>query len=306
MIAPYIYGVLKEPFKLSQTVKKKILIIKESGETAEFSDTKLRASLMRAGASNQQIDSIIEQIESKLHPGISTRSIYKQAFSLLKESSRHLAARYHLKRAIMELGPSGYPFEKYIGEILRIQGYEIKIGEIVQGKCVQHEVDVLASKDQHQLMVECKYHNQPGHICDIKVPLYIHSRFTDIVAQWNKTNNDPNIHYEGWVATNTQFSQDAIQYSTCIGLKLLGWNYPAKGSLKSLIDSLGLYPITCLTSLTAHEKQELLDKKIVLCREIQDNQKLLDGLHIKSGRQSIILQETHLLCGHLRTNEVDN
>ena len=39
---------------------------------------------------------------------------------------------------------------------------------------------------------------------------------------------------------------------------MLGWDYPVKGSLKNLIDALGLYPITCLTSLTKKEKQNIV------------------------------------------------
>lgn len=284
-------------------MKKDLLITKASGEIAKFSESKLRSSLQRAGASSDQIDGIIDGVTEKLYEGITTKKIYRLAFNLLKESSRHLAAKYHLKQAIMELGPSGYPFEKYIGEILRYQGYEIKVGVVVQGRCVQHEVDVIAQVDHQQLMIECKYHNQPGIFCDVKVPLYIHARFKDVETQWIQSQGQETKLYQGWVVTNTRFSSDAIQYGTCAGLKLIGWNYPAKGSLKDQIDTLGLYPITCLTSLTKNEKQDLLDKKIVLCKEIDQNRKLLEQIGVKPSRIDIILQETHLLCKHLTNNE---
>ena len=41
------------------------------------------------------------------------------AFNLLKANSKFVAAKYQLKRAIMELGPSGYPFESFISEVLK-------------------------------------------------------------------------------------------------------------------------------------------------------------------------------------------
>lgn len=276
-----------------------LIIRKASGETAKFSEIKLRNSLQHSGASNEQIDTVIEAISDKLYPGISTKEIYKIAYKLLQGSSRPLAAKYNLKHAIMDLGPSGFPFERYVAEILRHQGYSVKVGQLVRGQCVQHEVDVIAIADHLQLMIECKYHNLPGTICDVKIPLYIHSRFKDVEAQWLKTSENNAISYEGWVVTNTRFSDDAIQYGTCAGLKLIGWDYPAKGSLKSMIDMLGLYPITCLTSLTRHEKILLLEKKIVLCLELVNNQFLLEQMRISVARIETVLQEAKQLCKDL-------
>lgn len=276
-----------------------LIITKASGEAAKFSESKLRSSLQHSGATNEQIDNVVKEISKKLYPGISTKKIYKMAYGLLQGSARPLAAKYRLKGAIMELGPSGFPFEKYFGEILRHQGYGVKVGEIVQGQCVQHEVDVVAIVDHSQLMIECKYHNSPGTICDVKIPLYIHSRFKDIEAQWLKFSKNKAVSYQGWVVTNTRFSDDAIQYGTCAGLKLIGWNYPAKGSLKDMIDTLGLYPITCLTSLTGHEKTILLEKKIVLCLELNNNRHLLEEARVSPARIETVMEEARQLCAHL-------
>jgi hypothetical protein len=280
-----------------------LIITKASGEAAKFSESKLRSSLQHSGATKDQIDNVVDEISKKLYAGISTKKIYKMAYSLLQGSSRPQAAKYHLKSAIMELGPSGFPFEKYVGEILRHQGYRVSVGEFVQGQCVQHEVDVIAFVDHLQLMIECKYHNLPGTICDVKIPLYIHSRFKDVEAQWLKSSKNKAISYQGWVVTNTRFSDDAIQYGTCAGLKLIGWDYPAKGSLKDMIDKLGLYPVTCLTSLAKHEKKFLLEKKIVLCLELNNNQHLLEQARVSPARIDTVMQEVRQLCKHL--NEID-
>lgn len=280
---------------------KELHITKASGKTATFSEEKLRKSLQRVGASPDQIDSVIREISDKLYEGITTKKIYRMAFSLLKESSRHIAAKYHLKQAIMELGPSGFPFEKYVGEILASQGYSTRVSVKVQGKCVTHEIDVIAKRDNIQLMVECKYHNLSGTFCDIKIPLYIHARFNDVLSIWKQSSDA--LHYEGWLVTNTRFSSDAIQYGACAGLKLLGWDYPAQESLKDQIDKLALYPITCLTSLTKAEKQWLLDRRVVLCKEMYNNDQLLEQLQIKASRIDIIRQEVHQLCKSIVVNE---
>ncbi len=276
--------------------QKQLLITKASGEKVPFSVEKLRISLHRSGATDEQAERVITELTEKLYQGITTKKIYHIAFRLLKETSRHIAAKYHLKRAIMELGPSGYPFEKFIGEILRLQGFSVQVGQIVQGHCVEHEVDVVAMKDNLQLMIECKYHNQPGVVCDVKVPLYIQSRFKDVEAEWMKMDWKGKKTFQGWVVTNTRFSSSAVQYGTCIGLKLLGWDYPGKGSLKDQIETLGLYPITCLTALMKAEKEQLLNKKIVLCREIVENEKLLrQMLSLTPSRLDTVMKEAREL-----------
>ena len=276
-----------------------VWITKASGEKADFSDQKLRASLHHAGASDEQADAIVDEINGKLFAGITTKKIYKLAFDLLKDTSPHLAGRYQLKRAIMELGPSGYPFERFVAEILRCQGFDVQVGVTVHGTCVKHEIDVIALKDHQHFMVECKYHNSQGVVCDVKIPLYIQSRFKDVESQWVKLQGHANKFHQGWVVTNTKFSGDAIQYGICAGLNLVGWNYPVGASLKDQIDSLGLHPVTSLTSLTAEEKRKLLDHNVVLCREICQNEHHLDRLGIAPARKKGILEEAHLLCQKL-------
>jgi len=277
-------------------------IIKANGEKSVFDSKKLFSSLTRSGADEGLAHDIVKAITSELHPGISTKKIYKKAFSLLKERSRFLAARYNLKNAIMILGPSGYPFERFVGELLRYQGFKVEIAKMVAGKCVNHEVDVIAEKDNHHFMIECKYHNQPGTLTDVKIPLYIQSRFLDVAEQWKRQPGHEHKFHQGWVVTNTRFTLDAIQYGNCASLKLLGWDYPTKGSLKHLIDSLGLYPITTLTSLTLTEKKALLEMKLVLCRELYGNQTILSQVGIKGPRIKTILEECHNLCKRAMTS----
>ena len=174
-----------------QTKTEKIQVTKKSGDLAPFSREKLRLSLIKSGASKKNIQHIISEIEKILYQGISTKEIYKKAFALLRKSSRPMAAKYKLKKAIMELGPSGFPFERYLAAILKEEGYTTKIGQIIQGMCVQHEVDVVAEKGNQRVIIECKFHTDSHHICDVKVPLYINSRFLDLEKQrMKKKSND--------------------------------------------------------------------------------------------------------------------
>ncbi len=203
----------------------------------------------------------------------------------------------------MELGPSGYPFEKFVAEIFNRKGYKTQVGQIVKGNCVSHEVDVIAENETEHFMIECKYHNTPGRVSDVKIPLYIQSRFKDVEAAWLKIPKFASKLHQGWVVTNTKFTTDALQYGTCIGLKLIGWNYPNGESLRSMIDTLKLYPITCLTSLTGYEKQKLLENKIVLTKELLENQTLLEDAGIKPTRIVTIMNEASLLCRQENTEQ---
>ena len=275
---------------------KEIAIVKMTGETAEFDQSRLRRSLERSGASDVVIKQVIDKIETSLYDGITTKEIYKTAFALLRKSSRPTAARYKLKKAILELGPTGFPFEKFVGKILSYEGFRTEVGVIVKGHCVNHEVDVIAEKDEKHFMVECKFHGDQSRHCDVKIPLYIQSRFLDVEKQWRKKDGHDTKFHQGWIFTNTRFTSDAIQFGTCAGLMLVSWDYPKNGSLKERIDISGLHPITCLTTLSKNEKQRLLAKNKVLCMELCNQPELLKSIGIMKQRHKNILKEAHELC----------
>ena len=167
---------------------------------------------------------------------------------------------------------------------------------IVEGNCVNHETDVVAQKGEKHFMVECKFPNQPGVKSDVKIPLYIYARFLDVEKKSKAIQGHGEKFHQGWLVTNTRFTKDAIQYGSCVGLHLLGWDYPQKESLNELIDASGLHPITSLTTLTKTETQQLLEKRIVLCKELCQKPELLDSIGIASVRKERILQESHELC----------
>ena len=274
---------------------KNITITKASGIQDKFSSEKLRASLKKSGADDNTVENILFEIESILYDGISTKKIYQAAFNMLKKGLKSNAGRYNLKRAIMALGPSGFPFEKYIAAIFEWQGYKVQTQLFLEGACVTHEIDVLAENEDHFLLTECKFHNSLGIVSNVKIPLYLHSRYKDVQNNWQKTSGKP---LECCVVTNTKFSADAVKYAVCAGLRLLSWDYPPKESLRNLIDESGLYPITCLTSLTNKEKETILVEGIVLCKELLKREALLHDLRISLTRIPNILSEIKSLCSY--------
>lgn len=273
--------------------KENLQIVKSSGDKVDFSISKLRSSLYRSGADELTVDNIINVVRDELYQGISTKEIYNRAFALLKKSKSIYASKYKLKKAIYELGPTGFPFENFIGALLEYSGYQVEVGKIMQGKCVSHEVDVIASKNEQHIVAECKFHSEKTTTCNVKIPLYINSRYRDIIDQYKNTSKCPN---ECWVVTNTRFTADALTYGKCSGLYLLSWDYPRDNGLKDRIDRLGLYPITVSTLLTNREKQFLLSREIVLCRQLLNDVFYLDHLGISETRKEKIQSEISMLC----------
>ncbi|MCJ7465605.1 MAG: ATP cone domain-containing protein [Maribacter sp.] len=271
-------------------------IVKTSGEKVKFSMDKLRSSLIRSGADDNLVKQITNTIRDELYQGITTKEIYNRAFALLRKKRSVSASKYKLKKAIYELGPTGFPFEKFVAAILEYSGYHTEVGKIMQGICVKHEIDVFAEKNGHVSIIECKFHSEEGRNCDVKVPLYIHSRYQDVKQQWEKGADKTKIMDHGMVVTNTRFTEDAIIYGNCVGLNLLSWDFPKDNGLKDRIDRLGLYPITVSHLLTFREKAFLLARDIVLCRQLVKDKFFLDHLGIAEIRKNKILDEVGQLC----------
>jgi len=273
-----------------------ITVTKSNGDKVPFDANKIREALKHSGARPEQIEEALQLVRYNLYDGISTHKIYQTAYRVLRKRSHHAAGRYRLKKAMLELGPSGYPFEKFVGKLLDAQGYSTLVDQIVQGACITHEVDVVARKQNKQIMVECKYHSDNKRKSDVKVALYIHSRFLDVSKAWKKEQQGTSVQYEGMLVTNTRFSDDATQFAECAGLQLVSWDYPSGNSLKDWIDKSGLHPLTSLSLLKRSEKQFLLEKGVVLCSDLKDYTHLLHQLGINQQKIQKILREADLLA----------
>ncbi len=275
-----------------------MIITKADGTQEPFDSSKLIQSLTRAGAHPDVIQKVLAEIESSLTPGVSTKVIYRKAFSILRKLERRPAVRYSLRRAVMELGPSGFPFEKFIGEIFKEQGYTVVIGRTVQGHCIPHEDDVIAYSDTELHLVEAKFHNNHGVKTDTKVALYIKARFDDLKDAVINVGAKERTMTDGWLITNTKFTRTAKQYASCQNLHIVGWNYPQQGNLHDLIVDAELHPLTSLTTLSKGEKKLLLGQGIVLLKTIKRDPSLLDFLGISDVKKKKILDEVGVICVH--------
>jgi hypothetical protein len=263
-------------------------VLKGSGQIEAFSEQKLRSSLRRSGAGDEAIERTVRAVRGQLRDGMSTRQLFRIAHRELKKATRPTAARYALQRAILDLGPSGFPFERYVAELLRHDGWRTELGVTLQGRYVAHEVDIDARRKGERILCECKFREKPEGKVDVKVALYVHARAEDLA---------PARPDRFWLVTNGRFTQDALRYGAGVGLYLLSWNHPRGESLRERIDRAGLHPVTCLAGLRKAEKQELLRRRVVLCADLQQDPDLVDDLGLSHRRARQLWSELEGLCG---------
>ena len=272
-------------------------IKKSSGILEPFNREKLVDSLQKAGASMFVADDVAKEIEKKLKQGMPTRMIYSQAFKLLRKKESRPAIRYSLRRSIADLGPTGFPFENFVGEIFKAKGFTVANDVMVNGKCIEHEIDVVAYDDDQLVMTEVKFHNQLMLKSDVKVALYIKARFDDLKDIEFNIGGKKRVMTQGLLITNTKFTENAIKFGACSGVNMIGWNYPAKGNLHDLIEETGLHPLTCLVTLSLTEKKTLFEKGFVTCKSLREKSGILKEIQVPENRINKILDEIDEVAG---------
>lgn len=238
-----------------------IHILKANGESEKFSSDKVITSLRRSGASNKEIKQILKEVYPNIRDGMRTKDLYQMVYhSLAKLEGRgkYVATRYSLKKAISELGPTGFPFEQLVAGVLTKLGYKTETNLVLQGECVGHEIDISALKENDKYMIEAKFHKKMGYKTDIKTALYVYARFLDLQKQFSIP----------WIFTNTKVTSEVTKYALCKNIKVTSWDYPKGEGLRDLIDKAHLHPITSLSELDSMTKQNLLDHNVIFIKDL--------------------------------------
>ena len=266
-----------------------------AGETVEFEVSKLENSLRNSGADESYVKKVVDTVLPKCFEGITTGELYRMAFDELKKISNSAAARYSLKRALLELGPAGFYFEQWIARVFQNIGYKTETGQLIKGHAVTHEADVIAKKGDKTYLVECKFRNAEDTKISVTTPMYVLSRIKDISGIDYQLFGTSTRFTDGWLITNAYFTSDSVAFSDYYGLRLLSWDFPKGKSIKNLVDQNALYPITCLTTLDEKQKQKLLEKKCILVKELFSHQSFLNERGFDSQQKSQVLREAEEL-----------
>ena len=276
---------------------KKVFIINKSGEKEIFSKEKVFNSALKVGASKELAEEVATTIRKEIYPGMTTTEIYDRVIEILEKQYPPGSIRYRLKEAIGQLGPSGYPFEKYIAGIFQRLGFTVLINQVVQGTCVNHEIDIVALEKKYCLMGECKYHTASGKKTELRIGLHHYARFLDIeLGDYCKT-KFKNLKPRPIIITNNKFTNQLIKYAECVGLDLLGWKYPRGSGLEYIIESEKFYPITILPSFKNNLLEVFSKEKIMLAQDLlnKDPIKYAKKLKLPSKKVSHLIKEAELL-----------
>jgi len=246
-----------------------LYVINAKGEKESFSSAKIRKSARRIGASSKLAGEIVKAIKQRACPGIKTFDIAKEIKRLLALETPKFALKFRLKEGMRKLGPTGFPFEKYIGEIFLNNGFEVKLNQQIRGACCSYEIDFTAKKNKILYIGECKYRNLPGEKIDFTVGLEHFARCVDIQkGDFLKKKRNRNLKLKPLITTNTKFTSRMKKYAKCAQIELLGWRYPESESLEMLIDRQKLYPITVLPSLKSFLIDSFVEKGMMLAKDV--------------------------------------
>lgn len=244
-------------------------IRKSSGRLEEFKKAKYLKSVKDAGVSKAIAEEILSEVEKSIKQNTTTDQISKKTAKVLSKHNMKAATNYNLRRGLSMLGPAGFMFEHYISELLRAEGFKNRRNVYIKGKCVSHEIDVVASDKSGVYFLEIKYHNKHFIKTHVDVAMYAYARLLDIVP--DKDMREGKIdgkRRQMWVITNTKFTRNAIQYGECMDMKMLAWNYPKTFGLKDIITSYNLYPVTSIPQITQGMFERLAEKHILLTRDL--------------------------------------
>lgn len=272
-----------------------IQVTKYDGTSEPFKPTNLKRSLSKSGANQDQIEAVYEKIARNVYDGMATKKLYQMAFTALREIKKSYAARYNLKRALQQLGPEGFYFEQWVARLFQDYGFEAITGQIVQGRAVTHEIDVIALKHEQMLAIECKFRNDTEARISVTTPMAFMSRLQDIKGVVHTIFNKQKPITDGRLVTNAYFTSDSIKFAEHYGLHLLAWSYPENNAIRDRVDKNAEYPITCLTTLTQDQKGILLKNGCILVKDLVQNPGFLSKAFIKKANTEQILCEAQEL-----------
>lgn len=279
-------------------------VLKRNGQREIFSEEKFTQGLQRAGFESNEIEAALIEVKKHLYDGIPTDDIYKKAHEILRNSENPLpVVRYSLKRSVLELGPTGFPFEKFVARIFEEKGYKTQTGVMLKGHCIDHEIDVLAYKDDELILMETKFHNEPSLKSDTKVALYVKARYEDLQGMEFDIDGKKMKMTKALLITNTAFTENSINYVECHRVyDLISWTYPRHGNLLDLIEEVEAHPITCIPTLSSKEKERLIENGYIYCKDVLGKPEALEKSGVKKSKIDEAMNTIELVCKEHRHN----
>jgi hypothetical protein len=245
-----------------------VWVTKANGKREEFSKWKIERTCLRMGASEETAQAIADDIESRLYDGITTRRILQMVYRRLKKHKPVMKLQTDLRRSLSLLR-SAPDFESYIQMLLREHGYSVTPNQIIRGRCVEHEVDAVATKDGKTCIVEVKHHYKYHTPTSLDVSRISRAVFEDLTEGHEAGYNNTKIDY-AMIVCNTKLSEHAKRYANCRNIKHISWSSPKNQDLQTMIQTKKLYPITILKGLTPTTRNKLTSNNIIMLKQLTE------------------------------------
>ena len=245
-----------------------IFVTKANGTREPFDRAKLVRTCRRMGATEETAHHIAKSIEAKLFDGIETKKILSMIFVSMRKHKPILKHMIDLRKSLSLLR-SKPDFELFIQLLLKEYGYDVVPNPIIKGKCVEHEMDALASKEGKTMIVEVKHHfdyHTPTGLDEARIARAV---FEDAIDGHEIGSNDLGID-DVMIVSNTKLSGHAERYVKCRNIKHVGWSHPPKSALQNLIEDKKLYPITILRGLRSPVRDKLVSAGIVMIKQLTE------------------------------------
>lgn len=243
-----------------------VYVTKFDGTQQPFNRNKIIKTCLRMGATRNAAEAIADEVEAKIYEGIETKKVLQMVYRLLKKHKPSVKHQVDLRRALSLLS-SAPDFERFIQLLLREHGYKVTSNQIVRGRCVEHEVDAVATKDGRTCLVEVKHHYRYHTRTNLDVSRISRAVFEDVTEGYALGLNNLKIDY-AMIVCNTKLTEHAKRYAECRGIKSIGWNSPPDHDLQTMIEEKQAYPVTFIKGLNAANRQMLTSNGIILLKQL--------------------------------------
>jgi hypothetical protein len=251
-------------------------VIKADRSEQAFKREKIINTILRVGVKEPVAEQIADEIEEQCYDGIPTRKILEMLFDELKPYKPIIAFRNNLRKSISLLR-SKPDFEFFIQKLLEEMGYTVTPNCICQGKCVEHEIDAVAKKNEETLLVEIKHHKNEHTMTDLETCRGMRAKFEDLTEGFQEGVH-PFPFSKAMIICNTKLTKHALRYARCRNIDHLNWY-----ELEKLIEERNFYPITLLKGPKKKERDKLINEKIITLRQLveSDAEQLAKKLNLK-------------------------
>lgn len=244
----------------------KLYVVKADGSKQLFNKRKIIRTCIKLGASPSLARKIASKIEENAYDGITTREILREIYEELGKHDPIFKFQMDLRESLSLLKPKP-DFEQYTRIILSEIGFKVIPGQIIRGKCIDHEIDAIAFKENKTYLIEVKHHYNHHTLTGLDVVRILWAVYEDVKEGYKLGLHDLNIN-GAMVVSNTKFSHHAIKYAECKGIEYLGWKIPIGKGIESIIEERKLYPVTYLKGLSREIIDRLTANKIITLKKL--------------------------------------